>query len=432
MTLNRRDVVAGLGAAALAVAVPRARAAGSKLVYWSHNYPSLIEIVTKTMAPGYTKQGGGEVEYDNFETNQLETKVLTAWSGGSGGPDIVSIGANNLSNYIYRKMVAPVDPAAFGFASLEELIAAYEPGSLDSFIVGDKLCAIPMDLASISLYYRKDFFKEAGLDPEKPPTTWEEVAELGPKLVKRDSSGNIIRAGYSWEARSLPSHFYYWGTLLPQKGVDFLNADGAKNGFDNANGVAAFRYLYDSFHTRPFAALGLAPVISPIDDFGAGRTAMLNSGFWLAPSLEQQYPKVTYKDGVYGIARLPQFAGNKPATRLNPWVWVVNAKSPAIKDAWGFISYMTKSPEHQAIWARQAQYMQPWNGFMQNTGLDSVPYAKVFMADLAIGVPQPQTPKFNELSKLVARAYDQISATGDQPEKVVATLAKSIDRMLEE
>src|SRR6185437_977058 len=313
-----------------------------------------------------------------------------------------------------------------------DLIAAYQPGSLDGFMVGGQLYGIPMDSASISRYYRRDFFKEAGLDPDKPPATWEEVAEFGRKLVKKDANGNIVRAGWSWEARSLSSHFYYWGTLLPQKGVDFLNADGTKNGLDNAGGHAAFQYLYESFHGKPpFSALGLAPVISPIDDFGAGRTAMINSGFWLAPALEQQYPAVTYKGGIYGIARLPQFANGKKATRLNPWIWVVNAKSRAASDAWRFVSCMTNNPKNQEIWVRQAQYIQPWKSLPTNTSILQIPYARVFLDDSAIGVPTPRTAKFNELATMVARAYDQISASGDSPDRVVPSLAKNIDRMLE-
>jgi multiple sugar transport system substrate-binding protein len=431
--IARRTVLQGIGGAATAAAIGgrAARAAGA-LVYWSHNYPSLVDIVSKTMVPGFQKSAGITVNYENFETNQLETKILTAWSGGGGGPDIISVGDNNLANYVYRKLVAPVDPKAFGFGSLQELVAAYQPGSLDGFMVGGQLYGIPMDSASISMYYRRDFFKEAGLDPDKPPTTWDEVAEYGRKLVKKDGNGNIVRAGWSWEARSLSSHFYYWGTLLPQKGVDFLNADGTKNGFDNAAGRAAFQYLFESFHGKPpFAALGLAPVISPIDDFGAGRTAMINSGFWLAPSVEAQYPKITYKDGVYGIARLPQFTDGRKATRLNPWIWAVNAKSASVSDAWRFVSFMTNNPQNQEIWVRQAQYIQPWKDLAKNTSIGSIPYSRVFLEDSAIGVPTPRTRYFNQLATLVARAYDQVSASGDTPDKVVPALAKGIDRMLE-
>jgi sn-glycerol 3-phosphate transport system substrate-binding protein len=39
------------------------------------------------------------------------------------------------------------------------------------------------------MYYRKDYFREAGLDPERPPRTWDEVTEMGKALVRRDGSG---------------------------------------------------------------------------------------------------------------------------------------------------------------------------------------------------------------------------------------------------
>jgi ABC-type glycerol-3-phosphate transport system substrate-binding protein len=287
-----------------------------------------------------------------------------------------------------------------------------------------------MDLASISLYYRRDFFKEAGLDPDKPPTTWEDVIEAGKALTKRDKNGTVIRAGLGWEARSISSHFYYWGTLLPQKGVDFLDKSGSKSGFSNAAGMEAFQYLWDTFNGAKISALGLAPVISPIDDFGTGLAAMMNSGAWLAPSLEAKYPEVSYKNGVFGVTRLPQFRSGTKATRLNPWIWAVNAHSPVVKETWQFVAYMTQRPESRARWFKEAQYVQPWKGFEQLPEVKAVPYMNTFLEDLKIGVPLPRTPKFNELATSVAKAYDRISANREKPEQVVPDLAKSIDRLL--
>jgi len=399
-------------------------------VYWGHNYPSRVKIVNEIMVPGFQKEAGIKVTHNDFETNQMETKILAGWAGGDAGPDIVSVGDFNLPNYVYRKMVAPVDPAAFGYKTQDELIAAFEPGALNGFIVDGKLYAVPMDHGSISMFYRKDFFKEAGLDPEKPPTTWEEVIEMGKKLTKRDASGKVTRAGWGWEARSLSSHFYYWGAMLPQKGVDFLSADKKKNGISTPAAMDAFQYLYDSFHTHKFSALGLAPTISPIDDFGAGRVAMMNSGFWLPPGLEAKYPDVSYAKGTYGVARLPQFKDGTKATRLNPWVWMVNAKSKVQKEAWQFIAYMSKSAQNQAIWLEQAQYIQPWKGSSSSAAFAKIPYAKIFLEDLKIGVPTPRTHKFNELSAVVAKAYDRITANAEKPAVVVPALAKEIDQLL--
>ena len=439
MKISRRSLIKSMGAgtAAIAMAPLVGRSAfaqsGGEVVYWGHNYPTRVEIVNKIMVPGFKKDTGISIHHEDFETNQLELKILTSWSGGgSAGPDIISIGDNNLPNYVYRKLLAPVDPEPFGFKTQAELIAAFEPGSLSSFIIDGVLYGMPMDVASISMYYRKDFFKEAGLDPDVPPKTWDEVTEMGKKLMKRDANGNVTRAGWGWEARSVSSHFYYWGTLLPQHGVDFLNAQGTGNGFNNKNGLAAFQYLYDTFHgPDQVAALGLAPKISPVDDFGAGRVAMINSGLWLAPAVEQSYPKVTFKDGVYGVARLPQTVGGTPATRLNPWVYMVHAQSKVQKEAWQFISYLIQRPESRDIWFKRAAFVLPWKGFADTAAVKANPYASVFFEDLAIGVPTPRTRHFAELSNVVAKAYDRISANGDKPDAVMPDLANDIDFMMQ-
>lgn len=46
------------------------------------------------------------------------------------------------------------------------------------------------------IMYRKDFFEEAGLDPEKPPVTWDDLYEYAKKLVQYDESGNVVRGGF--------------------------------------------------------------------------------------------------------------------------------------------------------------------------------------------------------------------------------------------
>ncbi len=435
MKPTRRWMITSTGAASAAAALSplggrRAASASSQVVYWGHNYPSRVRLVNEVMGPAFKKESGIDIVHNDFETNQNEAKILTGWTGGQGGPDLVSVGDNNLPNYIYRKLVAPVDPAAFGYKTQDELVAAYEPGVLDGFMSEGKLYAIPMDLASISLYYRRDFFKEAGLDPDKPPQTWEDVIEAGKLLTKKDKNGTIVRAGMSWEARSISSHFYYWGTLLPQKGVDFLDKSGTKAGFDNAAGMEAFQFLWDTFQGSKISALGLAPVISPIDDFGSGLTAMMNSGAWLAPSMEAKYPDVSYKKGVFGVTRLPQFRSGTKATRLNPWIWAVSANSPMKTQAWQFVAFMTQRPENRARWFAEAQYVQPWKGFQDMQEVKAVPYMRTFLEDLKIGVPLPRTAKFNELATNVAKAYDRISANGERAEQVVPDLAKSVNRLL--
>ncbi len=49
--------------------------------------------------------------------------------------------------------------------------------------------------STIVMYYNKEAFREAGLDPNRPPATWAEMAEAGKRLTKKDAAGNVTRWG---------------------------------------------------------------------------------------------------------------------------------------------------------------------------------------------------------------------------------------------
>src|SRR5437868_7738733 len=65
-----------------------------------------------------------------------------------------------------------------------------------------KVYGIPFQRSTIVLYWNKEAFKEAGLDAEKPPANWDEMATMAAKLVKKDASGNVSR----------------WGVMVPSTG----------------------------------------------------------------------------------------------------------------------------------------------------------------------------------------------------------------------
>jgi ABC-type glycerol-3-phosphate transport system substrate-binding protein len=74
-------------------------------------------------------------------------------------------------------------------------LSDFEPRLLDYYRVGDRLYSMPFNVSNPVLLYEKNSFREAGLDPEKPPQTLEELTEYSRKLVKRDSQGNVTRSG---------------------------------------------------------------------------------------------------------------------------------------------------------------------------------------------------------------------------------------------
>ncbi len=65
-------------------------------------------------------------------------------------------------------------------------VSDLEPNVLAYYSVDGKLWSMPFNTSNPILYYNKDMFKAAGLDPEKPPRTWAEVAEAAKKLTKKE------------------------------------------------------------------------------------------------------------------------------------------------------------------------------------------------------------------------------------------------------
>ena len=74
----------------------------------------------------------------------------------------------------------------------------FEAAILNYYTNDKKLSAMPFNTSNPILYYNKKAFTDAGLDPNAPPKTWEEVLTTGAKLVKKDSSGKVTQWGISF------------------------------------------------------------------------------------------------------------------------------------------------------------------------------------------------------------------------------------------
>ncbi len=81
----------------------------------------------------------------------------------------------------------------------------FYPALMENSRALGKTWGIPFQRSTIIMYYNKDAFREAGLDPEKPPATWDELVSMGKKLVKKDAAGNVQR----------------WGAMIPSTGYPY-------------------------------------------------------------------------------------------------------------------------------------------------------------------------------------------------------------------
>ena len=91
-------------------------AAEMKLVYWSHTHDPAVGVNEKIINDFMNENPNIEVVYDHVPHANYEQKIMTAFAGKEG-PDLFWAGDWMVPQYIENKMIAPVDPSAFGVSS---------------------------------------------------------------------------------------------------------------------------------------------------------------------------------------------------------------------------------------------------------------------------------------------------------------------------
>lgn len=136
-----------------------------------------------------------------------------------------------------------------------------------------KVYAIPNSTDDRYLFYNKTLFKEAGLDPNRPPRTWKELIAYTQRLTSKDADGSIRRIGFipNWGNSWL--YLYSW-----QTGGEFMTPDGRKCIMDNPDSVRALVYMVSIYDKLGGAQKvdqfqsGFQP--DSLDPFLTGRVAM--------------------------------------------------------------------------------------------------------------------------------------------------------------
>lgn len=127
----------------------------------------------------------------------------------------------------------------------QEYIDDFIPAFMKNSYYDGKTYSIPFQRSTIIMYYNKDQFKEAGLDPEKPPTNWDELREYAKKLTVTDASGNVSRWGVMIP---MDDPFMFYGFCRqnsndPQSQI--MAEDGKSVYFDTPENAEALQYLVD-------------------------------------------------------------------------------------------------------------------------------------------------------------------------------------------
>ena len=168
-------------------------------------------------------------------------KALTATKSGKP-PQLAVLLSTDMFSLIDEDAIVPIDDIAKSADDKKWLDGFYKSFMMNSR-TGGKTWGVPFQRSTIVLYWNKDAFKEAGLDPDKGPANWDQMVEYAKKLTKTDASGNVTQ----WGVKIPSSGFPYWlfqGLTTPND-VLLMNDAGTETYFDKPAVIEALQYWVD-------------------------------------------------------------------------------------------------------------------------------------------------------------------------------------------
>jgi multiple sugar transport system substrate-binding protein len=331
----RRRITVWTLMALLLLSVSAAASAADKIVipFWM-GPPG--EVATKewwdTSIAEYNKTNKMNVFIDlqYVPTDSFESKLKAAQAAGTA-PQMVYVNhsaaiRDGAGQKLYLPLTDYLKAAQFDdlYPNIKSMITA-----------NGKIYSIPIFVEPYSLlFYRKDLFKAAGLDPNKPPKTFAETIAYAKKLTKGDTFGLGI-------AGSADNAWVNWG-WEPAIGLNLVSDDWSKATVNTDAARSLIQFYKDAYDAGvvPKQALGPFWDIQPLAE---GRLAMQFNGTWAISRLLLDF-KDKIKAADIGIALVPTATGIKEGSNvaaLGGWGLAIDGKAKNPKEVADAIAFLT-------------------------------------------------------------------------------------------
>lgn len=337
------------------------------------------------------KNKKGQVIFCNcLSVTQVDRKSSLAIAGGQP-PDICGFWGFN--THLFAEMGA--------LRPLDDLIARDKIDSSKYIPVFWEMCqhrgktwCLPTTPATVALHWNRDMFQEAGLDPDKPPRTTEELEQFADKLTKRDSNGRITQMGF------LPPEpgwwNWCWGYFFGGKledGLDKLTANDPKN-VEAFTWIAKFAEKYGREDMLAFQQ-GFGSFDSPQNAFLSGRVAMVLQGVWMANFIRFHRPHMKWACGPFPSSASFDTKG-EPVTIADMDVVTIPRGAKYVDEAWEVIKYIN-SPEGMELLCGNA--IDPTTGKSNSGGQGKLTVFREDRPGFIERHPHPYLKVFIELAK---------------------------------
>ncbi|GAA3083750.1 extracellular solute-binding protein [Rhizobium viscosum] len=395
MAIRKFAVLGALALAGVSLFGLSAKAEDVKLTLWS------LDKDTQP-APNLVKEfndqhNGITIEYRLIQFDDVVTEAMRAYATGQA-PDIIAV--DNPEHALFSSRGAFLDISDMIKNSKVIKPENYFPGPLKSVEWDGKYFGVPKATNTIALYYNKDMFKAKGLDPNKPPQTWDELVEDARKLT--DPAKNVYGLAFSAKANEEGTFQFLPWAQMGGGSYEHINADGAVKALEVWKTIMDEKLASPDTLTRgQWDSTGT---------FNSGNAAMAISGPW---ELDRMVQEAKFD---WGVTLLPiPKEGAERSSAMGDFNWAIFSTSKHPAEAFKALEYFASQDDK--MFKNFGQLPARSDISIPETGQPLKDAAlKVFLEQLKYAKPRGPHPQWPKISKAIQDAI-QAALTGQMSAK---------------
>jgi sn-glycerol 3-phosphate transport system substrate-binding protein len=417
-----------LAAATATLAVPnilRAQAA-TKLTFY---YPIAIGGPIPAIIDGYCRdfQKASGIEVSPVFAGvygETLTKAVAALKAGQG-PQLAILLAAEIHSLQDMDILLSIDELA-GPETTKTCADTFFPAFLANSRLDGKTWSIPFQRSTAVDYYNKTAFTDAGLDPEKFPTTWDGLANVAEKLTKRDATGRVTQWGVKL-ASDLGNAQWTFGALAWQANHILMNEAGTEVYFDHPKSIEAMAFWRSLAFDRRAMPEGITSWGALPQDLFSGNTAIVQS---TTGNLTNVRDKARFP---FGVAGLPGEEAPRAVVGGGNMYFFKATPQPEREAALKFAQFLI-APERAADWCMKTGYIATspaaWQTPELKAYVEKFPAAGVAKDFLPTATGELSTYENQRIQKALTDQIQACLSGKKTPSQAMADAQAESDRIL--
>jgi len=406
-----------LAAAVMGAALMSSPAFAVEIEYWQYYFEGRVNAIDQLIEKFEAENPDITVKHTHFPYAQYRTKVAAAVLAGEG-PDVVQLYYGWLPDFLDAGLLEAlpadlIDPA--------EIDSEFFP-IVQKMKVDGKYYGIPTAVRSLAMFYNKDLFEKAGLDPESPPATYDELVEAAVAVSERDAAGNLLVAGITATPVAQDAHLWREVYIRQHGGAPYSD-DGKSVTYDTPEGLAALKNYTDMFMENKATDYGFMNESQA--SFAAHRAGILIDGSFRIGAVQKM-------DGLnWGVAPLPTQNGIS-SNYASYWVNGITrgTEGEALEASAKFLNFIS-SEDAMQLWLEVVGELPARPAVAQTEANMADPVYGPFLAGLE-GAHTTQFVNESAQRQIWLDMIDRINIAGVSVEDSLAQAAAAEQKLLDE